>query len=40
MPLNVDALGTGSLVVNNQEVNVSGIGTTYQKLNKNFHSII
>jgi hypothetical protein len=39
MPLNVDALGTGSLVVNNQEVNVSGIGTTYQKLNKNWSYI-
>ena len=39
MPLNVDVLGTGLLVVNNQEVNVSGIGTTYQKLNKNWSYI-
>jgi hypothetical protein len=39
MPLNVDTLKSGSLVVNNQEVNVSGIGTTYQKLNKNWSYI-
>lgn len=39
MPLNVDVLGTGSLVVNNQEVNVSGMNTSYQKLNKDWSYI-
>jgi len=36
MPLNIDSITTEKLSLNNQEVNLNGIGITYQKLNKNW----